>query len=72
MKKRKHLSNFANQDPNHLLLKNENKYEFQQYILIGVKENDNSIKDWELYNLINNSENKFKKIDFEIFDSFKK
>jgi hypothetical protein len=72
MKKRKHLSNIVSQDPNHLLLKNENKYEFQQNILIDIKENDNSIKDWELHNLINNSENKFKKIDFEIFDSFKK
>lgn len=72
MKKRKHLSNITNQEANHLLLKNENKCDFQQNILIDVKENDNSIKDWDLHNLIYISENKFKKIDFDIFDSFKK
>lgn len=72
MKKRKHLSNIVNQEPNHLLLNNKNKYEFQRNILIGVKESDNSIKDWDLHNLIYNSENTFKKIDFDIFDSFKK
>lgn len=72
MKKRKHLSKIVNQESNHLLLKIENKYEFQQNILMGLKENENSIKDWELNNLIYNSENKFKKIDFDVFDSFKK
>lgn len=72
MKKRKHLSKIVNQESNHLLLKKENKYEFQQNILIDIKENDNSIKDWRLHNLIYNSESKFKKIDFDIFESFKK
>jgi hypothetical protein len=72
MKKRKHLSNIVSQDPNHLLLKIENKYEIQQNILMGLIENDNSIKDWELHILINNSENTIKKIDFDIFESFKK
>lgn len=72
MKKRKHLSKIVNQESNHLLLKIENKYEIQQNILIGVKGNDNSIKDWDLHNLIYNSEDTFMKIDFDIFESFKK